>query len=212
VADRFLAGGSPPSRRVTLSDGRLTHDAELNSHTSWRFSLAAYKLSRMLGIDGMLPVCAFRRVDGGPAAVTWWVDGVMMDEGERVKKGMRAPDGEDWNRRMGIVRVFDRLISNANRNVSNLLITRDWKVKMIGHTHAFSSVSQVPRHLTRCERGLFEAVRKLDEPGLRLGLGDCLTAGEIRGLLERRNHIVRIIEEERARNGDGAVLYDLNVR
>lgn len=229
VKTRSLSKGVTQSLRVTLSDGRLTHDAhvqtiderrnefrspwgvELNFRDSWKYNIAAYRLARMLGLGEMVPMSVFRQVRGNAASITWWVDDVLMEEGERIKKKIQAPDVEDWNRQMCVVRIFDQLICNVDRNLQNLLITKDWKIKMIDHTRAFRLMTQArtPKNVTRCDRKLLEAMGNLNEADLHRELGEYLTAAEIRGLLGRRNHIVRILDGERAKKGDNAVLYDL---
>ena len=98
VANKRDAGsGVTGSSRVTLSDGRLTHDAhvqavdiarpvfeagkatELNFKDTYRYNIAGYRLARLVGLD-IVPMSVARHIDGKMAAVTWWVDDVMMDE------------------------------------------------------------------------------------------------------------------------------------
>ena len=38
---------------------------------------------------------------------------------------------------MQIVRLFDQLIYNIDRNLGNLMITNDWTIWAIDHTRAF---------------------------------------------------------------------------
>ena len=47
--------------------------------------MAAYRLDRLLGLN-LVPVSVGRLYRGHTAAFTWWIDDVMMDEGERLKK------------------------------------------------------------------------------------------------------------------------------
>ena len=121
--------GVTHSRRATLSlDGRL-HDAHVQTvdvlkhetrvrgrtgpalRDCYRFNIAAYRLDRMLGL-GMVPVSVERVVEGEQAAVTWWVDDVLMMERDRVERGIpperprspykTRPDCSQWRRRMGV--------------------------------------------------------------------------------------------------------------
>jgi hypothetical protein len=47
----------------------------------------------------------------------------MMDEEERIKN-LNAPDLDAWNQEMYVVRVFDQLIFNIDRNLGNLRIDK----------------------------------------------------------------------------------------
>jgi len=38
---------------------------------------------------------------------------------------------------MWVVRLFDQLIYNTDRNLGNLLIDKSWRLWMIDHTRAF---------------------------------------------------------------------------
>ena len=94
--------GVTGARQVTLSDGRLTHDAqvqdvdiakaifevgpkntEVNFKDTYRYNVAAYRLSRILGLDNV-PMSVLRTVNGKPAAVTWWIDDVAMEDRKSV--------------------------------------------------------------------------------------------------------------------------------
>jgi hypothetical protein len=85
----------------------------------------------------MIPVSVERKVGGKTSAITWWVDDVMMDEMKRTNKKIDPPDRDIWNKQMYVVRVFDQLIYNTDRNLGNLLIDKNWRLWMIDHTRAF---------------------------------------------------------------------------
>ena len=209
VRSRSAPKGITGSRRVTLSDGVITHDAhvqtvddsrrefmgargtELNFRDSWRFNIAAYRLSVLLGLD-MVPVSVERRYQQQPAAFTWWVDDVLMDEGTRLKRKVRVPDPLTWNRQMYVVRVFDQLIYNTDRNVGNLLITSDWRVWMIDHTRAFRrhTTLRSSGDLKGCDRRLLARLETLERRALERELSRWLELGELDALLARRDAIV----------------------
>jgi len=223
IRTREAGKGVTGTLRATLSDGTLTHDAsiqtvdielrefksnrgtELNFRDSWRYNVAAYRLNRILQL-GRIPVSIERNHNGKPAAFTWWVDDVLMDEGERIKTKAQSPDIEAWNRQMWHVRVFDQLIQNVDRNLGNLLIDQSWNAWMIDHSRAFrlSRALKSPTSLTRIERGALERLKALDMDAVNAAVGDYLTGYEKRMLLERRDAIVAHF----AKAGAGAV-YDL---
>jgi hypothetical protein len=222
VRERSAGKGVTNSIRATLSDGNVTHDAhvqfveerrstgpgpkgvELNFRDSWTFNIAAYKLDRLIGLN-LVPVSVERSYKGKTGAFTWWVDNVLMDEGERLKKKTEPPSPAIWNETMQLVRIFDQLIYNMDRNMGNLLITKDWHIWAIDHTRAFRLHKDLksPANVTRCDRGVFEALKRLDSASLDRELGKYLNSWERDSLLARRDKIIAILEK----GGQGA-LYD----
>ena len=220
--------GITGSVRVTLKDGEREHDAhiqtideakaqfqgsngsELNFKDTWKFNVAGYKLDRMLGLN-RTPVSVPRRYEGKEGAWTWWIDDVMMVEAERAQKKMAPPDKETWNRQMQIVHVFDQLIYNTDRNLQNMVITKDWKVWMIDHTRAFRMHKQCQnaKVLRFCEKGFHDKLATLNEAELTTRMDGVLTRPEIQGLLGRRDHILKVLDQEIAQRGETTVLYTL---
>jgi hypothetical protein len=215
IVSRKGAGkGVTNSTRATLSDGTLKHDAhiqtvnesrqsaptakgiEFNFRDYWAYNIAAYKLDRMLGMN-IIPVSIEREYDNKPAAYTWWLDDILMEEGDRQKKKIQSPRPAQWVETMQMVRLFDQLIANVDRNLGNLLITNDWHVWAIDHTRAFRTNEKVktPEAITRCDRAVFERLKALNLPALKADLGKYLTEWEIKALLSRRDEIVAMIEK-----------------
>lgn len=227
VASRPAVEGVTRTVRATLREDGFTHDAQIqqvdiskptyptangweaNFRDYWGYNVAAYRLSRMLGLD-RVPVSVRREVDGKPAAVTWWIDDVLMTEKTRFTSNLKPPDVTVWNRQMYTVRVFDQLIHNTDRNLANLVITRDWKIWMIDHTRAFRLNEDLgnPKQLGMCERGLLDALRKLDRLSLARELGEYLTGVEVDALLARRDKIVDYFDGQVAERGEEDVLFD----
>jgi hypothetical protein len=223
-----LSRGVTNSQRATLDDGKLRHDAhiqtvdisktsfetvrgtEFNFRDSYKYNMAAYELDKLLELN-MVPVSVERKVGGQMAAVTWWVDDVAVTELDRKKKKMEPPDLKNWNQQMYVCRVFDQLIYNTDRNLGNLVITKDWKIWMIDHTRAFRRMKdlQNPKNLVQCDRRLLAKLRGLDKDVLNQKLGRYLTSMEIDAILGRRDKIVKFFDEQIARNGEAAVLFDL---
>lgn len=230
VRSEVIPGGTTRSERATLRDARGVHDAhiqkidvaatkfegvggqwELNFRDTWKFNVAAYILDGLLGLN-MIPPTVERKVGKRGAAVTWWIDDVIMDEKERLRRGVSPPipDRERWNRQIYIVKVFDQLIANKDRNLGNVIITRGWNVRIIDHTRAFRAYKTLfeTDDLIRCDRAMLEAMRRLDKPMIVERLGAYLTNMEIDGLLARRDRIVRFFDAKAAEPGGEAVLFD----
>jgi hypothetical protein len=232
VTVKAVGKGVTNTRRATLSDGQITHDAqiqtvdisktlftpdsgpsEINFKDTYRYNIAGYRLARLLGLTNV-PMSVERRVEGMQAAVTWWVDDVTMDEGARRKK---EPAGGFSSRTAGqihIMRVFDELIANTDRNAGNLLWDKSGDMWLIDHTRAFrlSRKLKNSKLLERCERRLCEAIRGLTADGLKREMGDSLNKEEIEGLLGRRDLIIALFDALIAKRGESPVLYTLSPR
>ena len=214
VKTKGIGKGVTGSVRATMTDGTLTHDAqiqtidekkaqfdapgatEFNFQDSWKFNVAAYRVDRLIGLQ-MVPVTVSRTWKSERAAFTWWIDDVMMDEGKRLKDKMQPPNNAAWNEQMQLVRVFDQLICNVDRNVGNLLIGSTWRVWAIDHTRAFRTQTALKSaaNITRCDRQVFERLKQLNKDALKREIGEFVSDYQISGLLARRDAIVSLLEK-----------------
>jgi hypothetical protein len=212
IRSKSAPAGITGTLRLTLSDGTLTHDAsfqsideskvsfqsnlgtEMNFRDTWKFNLAAYQLDQILGLN-MVPVTVERSYIGKTGSFTWWVDDVLMTETERFKKKIQPPNAESWSQQMQIVRVFDQLIFNTDRNLGNLVIDKKWQIWMIDHSRAFRIRYELPepKNLTRCDGVLLEQMKKLDAASLS-SLSKYVNKMETQGL-KRRDKIVEFFEK-----------------
>ncbi len=226
-----VSKGVTKARQVRMSDGTFTHDAqvqdvdismpifqvdpkhtEINFKDSYRYNIAAYRLSLLLGLDNV-PMSVLRTVDGKPAAVTWWIDDYMMEEGDRIKMKEKryGPSPARTRGYTQLLYLFDELIQNRDRNLGNLIWTTDWKMWMIDHTRAFRTGKNLlkPELLTRCDRALFEKMKALTLPQITEVMGKILLKDEMEALIARRDAIVRLLEATIAEKGEAMVLYTL---
>jgi hypothetical protein len=178
---RNIPQGVTAPRRATLALDGLTHDAafktideskpgytalqrggEINFQDSWHTEIPAYEIDKIIGL-GMVPATVERELNGQRGSLQYWVAS-MMPEAERVKKKVSPPDSEAWNRQMFKVRLFDNLIYNTDRHLNNILVTKDFQIRLIDHSRSFRPFDELrePKDLTRFSRSLLEGIQKLD--------------------------------------------------
>ena len=218
--------GITRTSRLTLSDGTITHDAsfqpidehkarmdlpsgiELNFVDSYKYNLAAYALAELLGMDDMLPVYVERKWGGNTGSLSWWLP-VKMDEAERYKQHLTAPDADAWNNQMYKIRVFDQLVSDSDPNLTNVLIGENWKIWRIDFSRAFRLNKDLrdPKDLVRCDRQLFEKLKALDGNVLAERTTHYLNKDEVKAVMARRDKIVAQFQKLIAEKGENEVLY-----
>jgi hypothetical protein len=231
VSSRPAGRGVTGSLRLTLSDGTITHDGgfqtidtrpsledrrlgrrragELNFVDSYKYNLAAYDIARLLGVEEMMPVTVERRYQGRVGSLTWWVDDVLMDEGERHKTNTQPPGALEFQRQRMRMMVFAELVGDVDRNQGNILYTKDWRVVMIDFTRAFRlhRSPREPKILTTIHRPLWERLQSLTRDEMRRAVDANLTTEESDAVMERRAAIVEHYSKLISERGERAVLY-----
>jgi len=227
VGIKQASKGITGTKRLTLSDGKVTHDAsyqsideyktskqmangrtELNFVDSYKYNIAAYTLAEMLGIEDMLPVYVERKYQGNSGSLSWWLP-VKMDEADRVQQKVAVPDSDAWNNQMYRVRVFDELVYDTDPNLTNVLIGEDWKIWRIDFSRAFrlSKDLKESNNLVRCDRHLLERLKTLDGNQLAEKTKRYLTKDAVKAVMARRDKIVARFEQLISEKGEAAVLY-----
>jgi hypothetical protein len=231
VSSRTTNKGVTAPKRVTLTDGVVTHDAifqsvderkmianlgggarqtstELNFVDSYRYNLAAYALAELLGLDYMMPVYVERRWSGSTGSMGWWVT-TMMDESERLKKRIQPPNPTEWNNQMYRMRVFTALVRDTDRNLTNVLITPEWKVYMIDFTRGFRLQPELMynKDLAKMDRALWAKLETLDRDTVKQAVGDWLTGSELDAMMKRRDLLIAHFKKLIAEVGEDKVLY-----
>jgi hypothetical protein len=213
--------------RLTLTDGTVTHDGsfqsvdehkarmefddghvELNFVDSYKYNIAAYALSEILGVDDMLPVYVERKWNGKSGSLSWWLP-VKMDEGERLKQKIAAPDADAWNKQMYRIRVFDTLVYDTDPNLTNVLIGEDWKIWRVDFSRSFRLFNDIknPKDLVQCDRQLFARLKALDSNEVMQRTKNYLSKSEVQALMARRDKIVAYFEKLISEKGESKVLY-----
>jgi len=219
--------GVAGTQRLTLSDGKITHDASfqsINEHTavkrfasgaaeinfvdSYKYNIAAYNLAELIGFDDMMAVYVERSWQGQPGSLSWWLT-VKMDDADRNKQKIEPPDIDAWNRQMFKIRVFDELVYDNDPNLTNVLIGPDWKIYRIDFTRAFRTFHKLkdPANLVKCDRQLLQRLKELKEEELAEKTKPYLSKDEVKAVMARRDIIVDFFTKQIAQKGEDEVLF-----
>ena len=127
------------------------------------------------------------------------------------EKNILGPNPDRTTKQVQVMRVFDELIQNRDRNQGNIVWTKDWTLWMIDHTRAFRLGKELlkPDQLNRCERSLLEGMRALTLERITEVMGEIMRKDEIQAVLTRRDVIVKHFEDRIATRGEAAVLYSM---
>ena len=231
IKTRSTDKGVTAPKRLTLSDGTITHDAvfqaiddhqhvanlggggrqsstELNFVDSYKYNIAAYEISRLLGLDYMMPVYVERKWNGQTGSISWFVP-ALMDESERIKKKVEPPNPTEWNQQMYRMRVFSSLLRDTDRNLTNVLITHQWKVIMIDFSRAFRLQPELlhQKDLAKIDRQLLAKLEALNKEDVQRATKDYLIKREIDAMMLRRDALVAHFKKLIADLGEEKVLY-----
>ena len=231
VKERTTSTGVTKPVRATLSDGVLTHDAqfqtvdqakarfdagkasEIDFKDTYRYNIGAYRLAQMVGLENV-PMSVERRYKDKAAAVTWWIDDVMFDEGGRLdlKDKSAGPDPVRTQKQLYVMYAWDELIQNRDRNKGNIVWTKDWTMWLIDHTRAFRSGTSLlkPDRLQRIERTLYDRMKQLTAQSVSQAMKDTLTRSEIESMLKRRDALVKLFDKRVAERGEATVFFTLS--
>jgi hypothetical protein len=226
VASKQSSKGVTQPFRLTLSDGKLTHDAsfqivdehrkdvrlasgqkEANFVDSYKYNIAAYALAELIGFDDMMPVYVERTWNGMRGSLSWWLP-AMMDDQERYFRQIEPPDQDRWKRQIDKILLFNQLVDDTDPNLTNILIGHDWQVWRIDFTRAFrlETKVQLSRDM-RCDKQLFEKLKSLDKIDVASKTKTYLTAAEVESVMARRDKIVEHFQQLIAERGESAILY-----
>ena len=228
IAAEQTSRGTTQPWRLTLSDGTLTHDAhfqsvdrnegprrfgdrlERNFVDSYRYNIAAYRLSELVGLGGMMPVTVERTWEGKKGSLSWWLDDVMFNEQDRNETRTWPDDMARWSAQMARMLLFSELVQDTDRNQGNVVYTSDWTLHMIDFSRAFrlDGKLQRPNDLTRCDRSLFARLQALTRAEITATTEPYLTRQEVDAVLERRDRIVTHLTDLIEEKGEDRVLYD----
>ncbi len=202
-------------KAVEIQEKELTRFASSGGQfqftDSWKFERPAYLLDRKLGMN-MTPPVVEREVEGVRGALVAWVESSVHEQERRDRK-LEPPDPTAYARQQQVMRVFDALIGNADRNLGNQLTTPwDFRLHLIDHTRAFVLTRTLPepfeKEAVALPRSLYEAIRALDPKEVEALLDGMVSGTRLKAMFVRRDRLVEKIEREVRDHGEALVFHE----
>lgn len=182
-------------------------EANFEERETYEAEIAAYRLSRQLGLD-MVPPTVERKIGRRWGSLQLWVDNHRMFSdvmGER-------PDGYMGSDQFQLMRFFDALIDNPDRNAGNYLVDAAWQIVLIDHSRAMDFAARGPKRDApmphRFERNVVDRLRGLDFATANELLGDLYTKGEVKRLVGSANRLLDFIDRETELHGVNVVFFE----
>lgn len=187
---------------VRLADGTFYLDFRDDAI----FELAAYRISRLLGITNVPPVVA-RKLYGSSGTLQVWVEEAMTEK-KRTEERIQPPDPARWQRQVQSMYLFDQLIANDDRNLGNILIDTHWDLWMIDHTRAFrkNKKPETPQVIIQVETELWTRLQSTSDEDFKKALRKVLTGPEISTMLKRRQELIHHLQTRIERVGEDGVV------
>ena len=160
----------------------------------YQYDVAAYRLDRMLGWE-MVPTAVLAEVNGKQGALSDWVTGAI-NERDRLEQELPFDSYCDQWEQYRLRFVFDILIHNVDRNLTNILWTKDdFMMKFIDHSLAFRVSGKRPKQYRKVDLEvsdlLVSRLQTLNKDNLTKELRPYLHPRQIEAILERRDLILK---------------------
>lgn len=167
---------------------------QINKSDRYIYDIAAYKLDRMLGLE-VVPTAVDRVIEGRSGALVNWISNAIDEQARREQTGPFpghcSPDEQNHLRA-----IFDILIYNEDRNLTNTLWTKnDYMIRLIDHSRAFRLRSSRPSQYRNSKLRLSDLFRarlqQLNIDDMNSVLSPYLHQRQIDAILRRRDLILK---------------------
>lgn len=175
---------------------------------SYHYELAAYELSKILGLV-IVPPTVERTIEGVRGALQVYAEG-CISEHDLERSRLAPPDPRDLRERLDSIRLFEALSGDACGDKDDTLIHTDtWRVCRIDFAEAFPLSPELSEDcsLERCPRILYQRMRQMEPASTRRKLRSWLSRAEVEALCGRKGRILALLEEKIRARGEDAVLF-----
>ena len=215
INKKDLGTGITRPMKITLKKGEKTINAVFktydsspgfeNTGTSFRnrgsdetdryvYDVAAYRLDRMLDLQ-MVPTAVLRKIDGKEGVLQYWVEN-SINERDREKDNISFDSFCSKKEQYWLRYLFDILIYNEDRNLTNILWTKnDFMMVFIDHSRAFRNSGSRPKMYRKVPLYISDFLRKklenLNTDNLNEALSPYLNRFQINAIIKRRDRIMK---------------------
>lgn len=175
---------------------------------SYRYELAAYELSKILGLV-IVPPTVERTIEGMRGALQVYAEG-CISEHDLERSKLKPPDPQDLRDRLDTIRLFEALSGDACGDADDTLIHADtWKVCRVDFAEAFPLGPELSEDcsLDRCPRSLYQRMLQMEPAATKRKLRSWLSRDEVEALCGRKGRIIALLEEKIRSRGEAAVLF-----
>ena len=175
---------------------------------SYKYELAAYELSKLLGIDIIPPVVP-KTVDKQKGSLQIFMENCITEDKRRPKK-LEPPNPKAFNNALEEINVFENLTYCPREDLGDILIhLNTWRVYRVDFMEAFDPLPELlpDVELSRCSIRLYKSLQNVSPKSINLTLSPYLNAAEIASLLERRALILKRLDSLINDKGRDAVLF-----
>ncbi len=216
VKKEISAGRSRPWI-VTLAAGGVRHQAIFKHFDyrrpqpqphSYKYELAAYELTRLLGVE-LVPPVVERKIENLAGSLQIFLENCVSEQDRRRKK-LEPPEPAALAKAVEGIRVFESLAGDRCLNFGDLFVhTDDWRVCRVDFSEAFDLSQELKEDcpITFCSRKLYAGLTHLDSRAVRQAMKPYLNDRETEALLARKALLVAAIDALIAEKGEAAVLF-----
>lgn len=176
---------------------------------SYQYEIAAYTLSRNLGLT-IIPPLVPRRIDGIDGSLQIFVENCIRESDFR-QRNQAPPDAERFEQAKAVVTIFELLVGDECLDDEDTLIQAEsWKICRIDFSEAFDPAKSLDQQckISGCSRHLYMKLKELTKDSLVDWLAVYLNQNEMDSLWNRRNQIIKKLDELIKTVGEEKVLFD----
>jgi hypothetical protein len=215
--DKERLGGRTGPWLITLYDGAVKQPAIFRhvdrrrphpTPDSYKYDLAAYVLTRLLGVE-LIPPVVEREIENRKGSLQVFLENCVREK-DRKRKKLEPPDSKAFSKAIAEIGVLENLTYDECQDTDDLYVhLEDWRVCRVDFSEAFAPVPELLPgcDVTVCSRNFYEGLLKLNEETAKSSLDQYLSEEEIGALLLRKDLIIDKIRTLIGEKGEQAVLF-----
>jgi len=177
---------------------------------SYTYEIAAYKINKILGLN-LVPPVVERKINGQTGSLQLMIENVITDR-DRKLQNIEPEKPYEFKNSLDTVKIFEILVNDQCNDSEDILIqTDDWKVWRVDFSEAFFPSTDILLKcpIDRCSKSLYNKLLELDKSELKKVLSPYLNEKERDALWERKQLIIKTIDDLIKQKGIDQVLFSI---